>query len=39
MLDAAEDAQLESRIGSKEEGLELMRLLFGPPAVDQGSKR
>jgi len=28
MLEAAEDAQLESRIHSKEEGLELIRLLF-----------
>jgi poly(A) polymerase len=30
MLEAAEDAQLESRIHSREEGLELIRLLFGP---------
>jgi poly(A) polymerase len=29
MLEAAEDAQLESRIHTKEEGLELIRLLFG----------
>ena len=39
MLDAAEDAQLESRIGSKEQGLDLIRMMFGPPAVDQRSKR
>ncbi len=32
MLDAAEDAQLESRIQSTEAGLELVRSLFGPPA-------
>jgi putative nucleotidyltransferase with HDIG domain len=31
MLDAAEDAQLESRIASKGEGLELIRSVFGPP--------
>jgi len=31
MLDAAEDAQLESRIQSKEQGLELIRQLFGTP--------
>jgi len=30
MLEVAEDAQLESRIHTKEEGLELVRLLFGP---------
>ena len=30
MLEAAEDAQLESRIHSREEGLELIRQLFGP---------
>jgi tRNA nucleotidyltransferase/poly(A) polymerase len=30
MLETAEDAQLESRIHSKEEGLELIRLMFGP---------
>jgi tRNA nucleotidyltransferase/poly(A) polymerase len=30
MLEAAEDAQLESRIHSKEEGLEWIRSLFGP---------
>ena len=32
MLEAAEDAQLESRIHTKEEGLELIRLLFGGAA-------
>jgi len=31
MLEVAEDAQLESRIQTKEEGLELVRLLFGSP--------
>jgi tRNA nucleotidyltransferase/poly(A) polymerase len=31
MLEAAEDAQLEARIRSKEEGLELVRSTFGPP--------
>jgi tRNA nucleotidyltransferase/poly(A) polymerase len=30
MLDTIEDAQLEARIHSKEEGLELVRLMFGP---------
>ncbi|HUJ51302.1 MAG TPA: CCA tRNA nucleotidyltransferase [Bryobacteraceae bacterium] len=30
MLEAAEDAQLESRIETKEQGLELIHLLFGP---------
>jgi tRNA nucleotidyltransferase/poly(A) polymerase len=30
MLEAAEDAQLESRIHSREEGLDLIRTLFGP---------
>ncbi len=39
MLEAAEDAQLESRIASKEQGLDLIRLLFGPPAVDQQPQR
>jgi tRNA nucleotidyltransferase/poly(A) polymerase len=32
MLEVAEDAQLEARIQSKEEGLELVRSTFGPPA-------
>jgi tRNA nucleotidyltransferase/poly(A) polymerase len=32
MLEAVEDAQLESRIQSKEEALELVKNLFGPPA-------
>jgi tRNA nucleotidyltransferase/poly(A) polymerase len=31
MLEVAEDAQLEARIHSKEEGLELVRATFGPP--------
>jgi len=31
MLEMAEDAQLEARIHSKEEGLELVRATFGPP--------
>jgi tRNA nucleotidyltransferase/poly(A) polymerase len=31
MLEAAEDAQLEARIQSKEDGLELVRAAFGPP--------
>jgi len=31
MLEAAEDAQLEARIHSGEEGLELIRSTFGPP--------
>jgi hypothetical protein len=31
MLEVAEDAQLEARIQSKEEGLELVRATFGPP--------
>jgi poly(A) polymerase len=31
MLEVAEDAQLESRIQSKQEGLELVRSTFGPP--------
>ncbi len=31
MLEAAEDAQLESRIASREEGLALVRAAFGPP--------
>ncbi len=31
MLEVAEDAQLEARIHSKEEGLELVRTTFGPP--------
>jgi len=31
MLEAVEDAQLESRIESKEEALELVRSTFGPP--------
>jgi tRNA nucleotidyltransferase/poly(A) polymerase len=33
MLEVAEDAQLEARIHSKEEGLELVRSTFGPPAA------
>jgi tRNA nucleotidyltransferase/poly(A) polymerase len=32
MLEVAEDAQLETRIQSKEEGLALVRSTFGPPA-------
>jgi tRNA nucleotidyltransferase/poly(A) polymerase len=32
MLEVAEDAQLEARIQSKEQGLELVRSTFGPPA-------
>jgi tRNA nucleotidyltransferase/poly(A) polymerase len=32
MLEVSEDAQLEARIRSKEEGLELVRSTFGPPA-------
>ncbi|MGA2216250.1 MAG: CCA tRNA nucleotidyltransferase [Bryobacteraceae bacterium] len=32
MLELAEDAQLEARIQSKEDGLELVRSTFGPPA-------
>jgi poly(A) polymerase len=32
MLEVAEDAQLEARIRSKEEGMELVRSTFGPPA-------
>ncbi len=35
MLEVAEDAQLEARIQSKEEGLELVRSTFGPPAVNR----
>jgi tRNA nucleotidyltransferase/poly(A) polymerase len=31
MLEVAEDAQLEARIQSKEQGLELVRNTFGPP--------
>ncbi len=31
MLELAEDAQLEARIQSKEDGLELVRSTFGPP--------
>ena len=31
MLEVAEDAQLEARIHSKEEGLELVQDTFGPP--------
>jgi tRNA nucleotidyltransferase/poly(A) polymerase len=31
MLELAEDAQLEARIHSKEEGLDLVRSTFGPP--------
>jgi HD domain len=31
MLDAAEDAQLEGRVHTREEGLELVRGAFGPP--------
>ncbi|HEY6390055.1 MAG TPA: CCA tRNA nucleotidyltransferase [Bryobacteraceae bacterium] len=33
MLEAAEDAQLESRIQSKEEALDLIRSTFGPPRI------
>lgn len=33
MLEVAEDAQLEGRIGNKEEGLALIRSAFGPPAA------
>ena len=33
MLEAAEDAQLESGIASKEQGLDLIRALFGPPVA------
>ena len=33
MLEAAEDAQLEARIASKEQGLDLILLLFGPPVA------
>jgi tRNA nucleotidyltransferase/poly(A) polymerase len=32
MLELAEDAQLEARIHSREEGLDLVRSTFGPPA-------
>jgi tRNA nucleotidyltransferase/poly(A) polymerase len=32
MLEVAEDAQLEARIQTKEDGLELVRSTFGPPA-------
>jgi tRNA nucleotidyltransferase/poly(A) polymerase len=32
MLEAVEDAQLESRIRSREEALELVKTMFGPPA-------
>jgi hypothetical protein len=35
MLEVAEDAQLEARIQSKEEGLELVRSTFGPPRVNR----
>jgi tRNA nucleotidyltransferase/poly(A) polymerase len=35
MLEVAEDAQLEARIHSKEEGLELVRSTFGPPTVNR----
>jgi tRNA nucleotidyltransferase/poly(A) polymerase len=35
MLEAAEDAQLEARIHSKEEGLDLLRATFGPPHAIQ----
>lgn len=33
MLEVAEDAQLEARIHTKDEGLELVRSTFGPPAA------
>ncbi|HEX6896670.1 MAG TPA: CCA tRNA nucleotidyltransferase [Bryobacteraceae bacterium] len=33
MLEVTEDAQLEARIGTKEEGLELIRSLFGSPGA------
>src|SRR5262249_26521499 len=39
MLEAVEDAQLESRIHSKEEALELVRSLFGPPAKPASSRQ
>jgi tRNA nucleotidyltransferase/poly(A) polymerase len=39
MLEVAEDAQLESRIGSKEDGLELVRSTFGPPAKERNQLR
>jgi hypothetical protein len=32
MLELAEDAQLESRIQTKADALELVRFTFGPPA-------
>lgn len=35
MLESAEDAQLESRIQTKEQGLELIRLLFGAPGPNK----
>lgn len=35
MLEVAEDAQLEARIQTKEEGLELVRATFGPPTVNR----
>jgi len=35
MLELAEDAQLEARIQSKQEGLELVRTTFGPPGVNR----
>ncbi len=35
MLELAEDAQLEQRIHSKEEGLALVRSVFGAPAINQ----
>jgi poly(A) polymerase len=35
MLEVAEDAQLESRIRNKEEGLELVRSTFGPPPTSR----
>ena len=37
MLAAVEDAQLESRVGSREEALELIRRLFDPPDPSQGT--
>lgn len=35
MLEVAEDAQLESRIHTKEEGLDLVRSTFGPPLINR----
>jgi poly(A) polymerase len=38
MLEVAEDAQLEARIHSKEEGLDLVRSTFGPPQGYPGGR-